>query len=102
MNKLIQNQTVWYIVEDFKPFHYRIAKCKVKSVPNGRLKEYCLHEKREHHPKKVYWMQRSSIYETYDEAVKAAERISDKYDHTWSGIMGTKVQRPWREEGERE
>lgn len=85
--------TVYHIVEDFEPYHYRIAKCKIKSVPHGSSKEYCLLEGGH-----MYWCRRNCIYTTYVEAVLAAEKQTDaKENSTLGKIMQRKLLRPWRE-----
>jgi len=93
MMKLEIGQTVYYIVEVFNPYHFRIAKCKVESVPHGSLKEYCILEKGH-----MYWTQRKYIYDIYAEAVKQADRKTDEYEKTWEWRLREKLLRPWRKE----
>lgn len=35
------------------------------------------------------------FYPSYEDALDAAKRAADKYDHTWSGITREKIRRPW-------
>lgn len=92
--KLQIGQTVYCIVEAFEPYHFRIAKCRVDCIPHGSLKEYRILEKGHE-----YWMQRKDIYETYPEAVKQADKETDKYEKTWGWRLHEKLLRPWRDEG---
>lgn len=90
--KLEIGQTVYYITESFEPeYHFRIAKCKVKSVPYGNMKEYCILENRH-----MYWNKRQYIYDTYREAVENAEKMADHYDSVWEEMEHKKILRPWR------
>ena len=100
MQKLMINQDVYIITEAFKKMHpadaiaskyYEIVKCKVTSIPQGNFKEYKLLNGGD-----IYWKQRQSIYELYDQAVEAANRIADKYDNTWSKFEPP-IYRPWKE-----
>ncbi|MCM1245762.1 MAG: hypothetical protein NC293_08990 [Roseburia sp.] len=92
--KIQEGWTVYCIVEAFDPsYHYRIAKCKVKSVPHGSLKEYCLLEKGN-----MYWNKRNAIYTSYAEAVLEAEKKTDAKENSALGkIMQETLLRPWRE-----
>lgn len=92
--KLQEGWTVYYIVEAFEPsYHYRIARCKVKSVPHGSLKEYCLLEKGH-----MYWCKRNDIYTSYEEAVLEAEKQTDiKENNALGKLLNLKLLRPWRE-----
>lgn len=97
--KLMLGQTVYCVVEDFAPdFHYRIAKCKVESVPYGNLKEYKLLEKRKNKPLKVYWKQRNAIYDIYAQAIDEAEKNTDEYEKTWQRYTHQVLARPWRDD----
>ena len=97
--KLMLGQTVYCVVEDFAPeFHYRIAKCKVESIPSQRYREYKLFEKREHKPLQVYWRERGHIHDTLAEAVDEAERESDRYESVWQRFTHEVLDRPWRKE----
>ena len=92
--KLEIGQTVYYITESFEPeYHFRIAKCKVKSVPYGNMKEYCILENGH-----MYWNKRQHIYDTYKEAVESAEKMADHYDSVWEAIEHKKILRPWKKE----
>lgn len=93
--KIQEGYTVYLVVEEFEPsYHYRIAKCKVKSIPHGSLKEYCLLE-----GGKMHWYKKGYIYTTYEEAVMEAEKRTDNTENSALGkIMQETLLRPWREE----
>lgn len=91
--KLLPNQTVYIITEDFTPkYHFRIAKCKVEGVPNEHFSEYKLIERRAGKPLKMYWHKRNRIYDTMQQAIDEAEKEVNKYEQTWN----TELIRPWR------
>lgn len=100
MQKLMIGQSVYIITEAYRRYnendvidhmYYKIAKYKVVEVPNGGLREYKLQNKG-----KLYWKTRNCIYETYQEAVKVAEFMSDEYDRIWSKLDKRKLYRHWR------
>ncbi len=95
--KLQIGQTVYYIVEAFEPeYHFRIAKCKIKSIPTGKLKEYCILENGN-----MYWPQRKYIYDSYFIATQQAEKEADIYDEKWEKLYHKKILRPWRKENKK-
>lgn len=86
MKKLEVGMTVYYITEAWSPYRYRIAECKVRTLPYGRYKEYCLNEGGH-----LYYSQRQRIYTSFEEAVEVATKITDRYERVWN----TKLIREW-------
>ena len=74
--------------------YYRIARCIVLSLPHGSLREYKLHELDNHAAAR--WVTLDRMYETYKEAVKAADEKCDRYDSIWEKYDRHKLYRPWR------
>ena len=96
-------QTVYIPVEDFidvkwsanARVYYRVAKCKVESIPKDNAYQYRLGEV-DHKPKKLYYKYAKEIYDTCFGAIKVAEEWAQK-EELWNlrYSEGEVVYRPW-------
>lgn len=93
-------QTVYIPVEDFisvkwspiARIYFRVAKCKVESVPKDARHQYRLNENG-----KLYYKKYSDIFDTCTLATEKAKRWADKEDEWQVKYKGVKCYRPWED-----